>query len=458
VVISVDINKFLELNSELCKRAFHRLWMSGEGRYAYADDWNVLADCIQHIFNILDKLYQRWGDHAMANPHSIYVNKMFRQIRKLYMETIKCREIFSDYKRLQWGDTVTPEHTNVLIDTAKCLDDAAEKSPRRGEVALVDEDDWGSASSLIEDGTIVFVNFGTKAMSPVEVRYFLENYNVVFAILLGRHPMESGAFYNIFYTEPYVGWQVLIRDRFRLRKGAFFDSFGVYGCHESRGPDMPIGYLPAYFDPMVMGLYKIPNAVRWTWQYGVETEYQRAHLGGLDLPDNVCINVTNGIEPGEGRVIAHLNGVDIPLETLQAFAIAYLDRIVTLCDAKVVLEHKFAEQLEIEFERRPSIGADILYSWAYARIGKGAVIELPLHSVISDVRILDWYIGAIAHVLIGEPDKCFIGPMPDRLRRVVWMARRGAAFWGVPVNIPDFLGYWASLSKWRFIDLRTKKS
>lgn len=448
MVISVDIDRFLELNSEPCKRAFHRLWMTGEGRYAYADDWNVLADCIQHIFDTMDKLYTRWEQHALANPHSLYAQRVFQQIRKLYMRTIKCRDIFGDYKRLEWGDTVTPEHTNVLIDTAKCLDDALEQGPRRGELVMVDEDDWGTASSLITDGTIVFANFGTKAMSHVEVRYFLENYNVVFAILMGRRLGEAGAFYDVFYTERYVGWRVLVRDRFRLRRGAFFDRFGVYDCHEPRGPDMPIGYLPAYWDPMVMALYKIPNSARWTWQYGVTGEYSYIHWGGLYIPPGTCVRITYGVGIGDGQVRIHPGVETLPIPLEELMANRPHDVEIGACRGEVRWDPEFWERLEIEFESRRGIGADILYGWSYARIGRGAVIELPLHGVVHNVDVFDWYIGAIAHVLLGEPAKCHIGPMPVKLRRVVWMTR----------HRPYLPHYWAGLSRWHVVDLRTKKS
>jgi len=427
---TVDFNKVLELNSYACKKAFSRLFMTGSGRYAYADDWNVLADCIENMFNTIDDMYRRWGDLAMFIPGHEFIQKMFQQVRRLFMETFECRRMFLDYKRLSWGDIVTPEHTNVLIDVAKCLDDAMERSPRRGRVIMVDMDDWGTATNFIEDGTIVFVNFGTKAMSPAEVQYYLDNYNVVFAILIDKHRLgDTGAFYKVFYTEPFVRSPIHVITSFRVRRGAFFDSFGVYGCsgpHES---------LPADWDYMVSAMFKIPTAVRWTWQYGIYTEYKRIHLGGLDIPPNTCVTI-------------HISGLDIPPGP---------------CNASVVLDPKFKEQLEIEFEKRPGIGADILYSWAYARIGKGAVIELPLSGVIYSVDLLDWYIGAIAHVLLGEPDKCYIGPTPSKLRNIVWMARPGTGLTGgdivpVPVSAFETFREWAFRNKWRLVDMRSKQS
>jgi hypothetical protein len=431
-----DFMKALELNSYMCRRAFSRLWMTGDGRYAYADDWNVLADCVENIFNTIDELYRWWGDLAMFNPHSIIAQKMFQRIRRLYMETFECRRMFARYKRVLWGDIITPEHTNVLIDTAKCLDDAMERSPRRGRVILVDPDDWGTASSFIEDGTIVFANFGTRAMSPADVQYFLENYNVVFAIVIDKGRLgNTGAFYRIFYTEPDVVSRVCIPRSFRLRRGAFYDSYGVSGCSEPRGPDMPIGYLPTYWDCMVSAMYKIPTAVRWTWQYGIHYEYERIHLGGLDIPPGTCVTI-------------HIT----PWGEQQG-----------TCNASAVLDPKFREQMEIEAENRPSIGADILYSWAYARIGKGAVIELPLSSLLTynfveRSYMFDWYVGAIAHVLLGEPDKCHIGPIPQKLRNIVWMAGHGTDVYGVPAQVHGVLRNWASDSGWRIIDLRSRQS
>jgi hypothetical protein len=463
-MISIDFNKILELNSYTCRRAFNRFLMTGTGRYAYSDEWNMLADCIENFFNTIDERYRWWGDLAMANPGHPLIQKMFQQIRRLYMETFECRRIFSGYRRLAWGDIVKPEHTNTLIDVAKCLDDAVEKSPRRGRVYLLDTDDWGTASGLIEDGTIVFANFGTKAMSPVEVQYYLENYNVVFVIVMDKGRLgDTGAFYKIFYTEPYVGSNVYVERSFRLRRGAFYDSFGVHGCYEPRGPDMPVGYLPAYWDYMVSAMYKIPTAVRWTWQYGVTMEYRRIHLGGIDLPDNVCVTVTNVIPNAQIHIDLPDAPPDIREKALEAYSISGMEMLVKMCNASVALEQRFKEQLEIEFERQSGIGADILYSWAYARIGKGAVIEIPLSSLLApnpiDISgLIDWYIGAIAHVLLGEPSKCYIGPVPQKFRKIVWMAKYGTDVYGIPQRVDGALHSWAGSSKWRLIDLRTKKS
>jgi hypothetical protein len=378
-IISIDFNKILELNSHTCKRAFYRFLITGTGRYAYADEWNMLADCIENIFNTIDERYRWWGDLAMTNPRNIFVQKMFQQIKRLYMETFECRRMFAGYKRLAWGDIVKPEHTNTLIDVAKCLDDAVERSPKRGKAYLLNTDDWGVATSLIEDGTIVFANFGTKTMSPVEVQYFLEKYNIVFVIVIDKGNLgDTGAFYKIFYTLPHVSSNVYVERSFRLHDGAFFNFFGVYGCHEPRGPPyfwdspgLPLGYLPAYNDYMISVTYKIPTAVPWTY-------------------------------------------------------------------------------------------TDTSHNWAYARIGRGTVIEIPLSSLLYNRAMFDWYIGAMAHVLLGEPDNCYIGAMPNKLRKIVWMAKYGTLIMVedhlIPSRADYILSNWASSNRWRVIDLRTKKS
>jgi hypothetical protein len=467
----LDFEKILELNSYTCKRAFYRFLMTGTGRPAYADEWNMLADCVENIFKTIDEKYRWWEEVAMGMPHHPLVQKTFQQIRRVYMETLECRRIFRGYKRLAWGDIVKPEHTNTLIDVAKCLDDAVERSPKLGRVYLLDTDDWGTAMSLIEDGTIVFVNFGTKAMSPAEVQYFLEKYNVVFAIVIDKGNLgHTGAFYKVFYTEPYVGARVYAKGSVRLRRGAFYDNFGVHDCNGPYGrsqfwyfPGLPPGHLPADGDYMVSAMYKIPTAVRWTWQYGVTMEHERIHLGGIGLPENVCVTVTNVVPNAQIHIDLPDAPPDIREKALQAYSISGLEMLVKMCNASAVLEQRFKEQLEIEFENRPSIGADILYSWAYARIGRGAVIELPLSSLLAPDPfalgvVFDWYIGAMAHIFIGEPDKCYIGPMPQKLRKIVWMAKYGTITYGVLQRADVVLSGWARRSFWRVIDLRTKKS
>jgi hypothetical protein len=302
-------------------------------------------------------------------------------------------------------------------------------------------------------------------MSPVEVQYYLENYNVVFVIVMDKGRLgDTGAFYRIFYTEPYVGSQVYVERSFRLRRGVFYDNFGVYGCHEPRGPDMPVGYLPAYWDYMVSAMYKIPTAVRWTWQYGMTSPvYERIHMGGIDLPLDTCVSVT-AVPPNEQ---IHIDMPDAPSDirekALEVFSISGMEMLVKMCNASVVLDQRFKEQLEIEFENQPSIGADILYGWAYARVGRGAVIEMPLSTILASNiwgggEMFDWFVGAVSHIFLGEHDRCYIGPIPAKLRNIVWMARYGTDVYGVPQRADGVLRNWASISKWRLIDLRAKKS
>jgi len=460
-MISIDFNKILELNSFTCKRAFYRFLMTGTGRPAYADEWNILADCIENIFNTIDERYRWWRDHAMVNPHVPRVQRIFQQISRLYMETFECRRMFAEYKRLAWGDIVKPEHTNTLIDVAKCLDDAIEESPRRGRVYLLDPDDWGTASGLIEDGTIVFANFGTKAMSPEEVQYYLENYNVVFVIVMDWWwPGETGAFYKVFYTEPIAKVKVQVGRNFRLRRGAFLNRYGVYGCHG------PYEYLPTFWAFMVSAMYKIPTAIRWTWQYGMgPPEYRRIHLGGVDLPLGTCVTVI-AVPPNAN---IHIDMPDAPSDirekALKVFSISGMEMLVKKCNASIALEQKFKEQLEMEFEKQSGVGVDILGSLAYAYIGKGAVIEVPLSTLLMPISLegpatIDWFVGAVAHVLLGEPDSCYIGPLPTKLRKIVWMAKycTGIYGYGVPSCIDSDWRGWAGHSRWRLIDLRTKKT
>jgi hypothetical protein len=358
-----------------------------DGRYAYAQDWNVLADYAKAIINyVVDfiKELEKRGHTEFAD---------------LYEDVLECERLLSAYKYMKSGDVLMPDHTNILIDVVRCLelkvlyrlllkilaklrirvvrrniisfdrDDSAKGLEGLCKfdippfsIVLVNTDDWWTVSSLIEDGTIVFVNFGTKAMTPSDVREIVENKEVVFAILVDTQPFHrrpAGAFYEVFYTCPLImhddsSWYV------EIINNAFLQNLGFTGCRS-------FTRIQKIFDFTIGKYCKIKDAID--------------------------------------------------------YAISYY--------------------------------APNLY-YSYAKYKKGAIIEMPYDGSWQLFDQLDWYIGAIAHILLGDPNNCYIAYNPVKLKRIVWMASYGTD-WQVGYPSADrALHDLANRSGWTLVDMRNR--
>jgi hypothetical protein len=354
--------------------AFQQLSTLRDGRYAYAQDWNVLADYAKAIINALvnqiNELYARGVTH--------YAD--------LYNRVLECHRILSTYKYLKTGDVIMPEHTNTLIDVARCLNlgiilllrkaitrhsetdvgTSLDKSkllavPPRS-IVLINTDNWSLTSSLIEDGTIVFVNFGTTAMTPSDVRNIVENKEVVFAILIDTQPFReypTGAFYEVFYTYPELS-DIDYGFYYDIINDAFLQELGFTGCQK-------YSIMRKFFDFTTLDYYKKPDVVH--------------------------------------------------------YAISYY--------------------------------APHLY-YSYAKYKKGAIIEMPYDGSWQLYGQLDWYVGAIAHILLGEPNGCYIAYNPVKINRIVWMASYGTTWLAGYSSADSALRDLAVRSGWTLIDTRNE--
>jgi len=379
------------------QRAFQQLSALRDGRYAYAQDWNVLADYAKAIINVLvDQL-----NELIAKGNRRYI--------RAYDTLLECHRILSAYKYLKKGDVIMPEHTNTLIDVARCLYLAVRLLLRnaiakrrdtdmatgpyetlylRGvvdaaigldqitklrevdcEIVLVDTDDWATASRYVTDGTIIFVNYGTQAMTPDTVRTIVDTMKVVFAILIDTQPMwygDVGAFYNVFYTVRQPGAQSCATDCFYILDPVFAMQVGLFGC--GAGFCRRHRYLWAYNDCSVSEYVKVNFAVTWSfWGY-------------------------------------------------------------------------------------PWLG------YAYAKYGAGGIIELPYDGTWASVDDLNIIIGKIAVTLLDEVPSCYIAVDGNKFRRVVWMAsyvQGGASQYRRCTSTDQCLRDLASRVGCRFIDLRT---
>jgi len=84
-----------------------------KGAYAYAEDWNLLADYAQEIMNEL-RIFLNETRRKREDVYDLYGNELENTLAL-------CQKILDQYKRLKPGDTLMPEHTNILIDVVKCL-------------------------------------------------------------------------------------------------------------------------------------------------------------------------------------------------------------------------------------------------------------------------------------------------------------------------------------------------
>jgi len=247
------------------QRASQQLSTLQKGRYAYAQDWNVLADYAKAIINVLvDQL-----NRLIARGNRRYV--------RAYDMLLECHRILSTYKYLKTGNVIMPEHTNTLIDVAKCLDLAVRLLLRKAIVKhnevdvatslemgrllpliiLVDPDDWETASKWITDGTIIFVNYGITTMTPDEVYNIVNNRAVAFVVMIDTQPrrgVSAGAFYGVLYTHPNPSRcrraDYVELDRSHHYIGGFVECFGSWWPR-------PID------DDIVDNTQKVPNAVEY---------------------------------------------------------------------------------------------------------------------------------------------------------------------------------------------------
>jgi hypothetical protein len=373
--------------------AFQQLSTLRDGRYAYAQDWNVLADYAKAIINALvnqiNELYARGVTH--------YAD--------LYNRVLECHRILSTYKYLKTGDVIMPEHTNTLIDVARCLnlgirlllrkaitrhsemdvatglDKATQVDETPWTFIMVDTDDWDTAKRYIIDGTIIFVNADTHAMTPDEVRTIVNNKNVVFALLVKAYPhspLNVGAFYDVFYTSKSVtGCDVshwVYQDCIVINDPKFYSPFGLYACSYASCPTpwgIPLGVLLADDYPVHPG-YKIAGANTW----------------------------------------------------------AFVD------------------------DRAPGYRE---CGFSYAKYDTGAIIEVPYDGLWIQLLVFDFYIGMLANALLGEPSRCRMYNNTVRLRRVVWMASYDSKTDRVYCFTADeCIRRLALLSMWSVVDLRTR--
>jgi hypothetical protein len=257
-------------------RASRRLSTLRQRRYAYAHHWNTLADYAKSVVNILVDVYGR----LYKKGYKYYIDP--------YDKVFECQRILSSYRYLKTGDVIMPEHTNTLIDVVRCLDEIAQQLPsteegktvRRlplaKEIVLVDIDDWDTAKKYVSDGTIIFVNYGTHALTPEEVRKIVDTIRAVFVVLIDRQPVAAvdvGAFYGVFYTHRNPGECGYNLSGFEFVDEQFRHQFGFYSCSY---PGCPIPWVGCgTVDSAVDAKHKIGRAKRWARVFSYdEVDYE----------------------------------------------------------------------------------------------------------------------------------------------------------------------------------------
>jgi len=234
------------------RRAFQQLSTLRRRRYAYARDWNVLADYAKSVLNIFEYMFRRLYE------------KGYRYYIDPYNKVLECQRILSTYRYLKTGDVIMPENTNTLIDVVRCLDETVRQLPFTKEIVMVDTDDWDTAKRYVSDGTIIFINYGTQAMTPEEVRKIVDTMRVVFAVLIDTQPFyraDVGAFYDVFYTERNPRYCGAVIGCFDIADIQFMYHSGFYSCHypycDGNGKGLGM------WDYMVHEMHKVGHAKSW---------------------------------------------------------------------------------------------------------------------------------------------------------------------------------------------------
>jgi hypothetical protein len=230
------------------RRAYQQLSTLSQRRYAYAQDWNVLADYAKSILDALVDVFARLRE------------KGYRYYIDPYDKVLECQSILSRYRYLKTGDIIMPDHTNTLIDVVRCLDEAVRPPPPTKEIVMVDTNDWDTARRYVADGAIIFVNYGIQTITPEEVRKIVDTIKAVFVILIDTQPYygrDVGAFYDVFYTHKNPLHCEAGYGCYDIVDAQFMDSFGLYGC----------------LSPECEGTFRV-----WTvWDYMVHADYKVGH-------------------------------------------------------------------------------------------------------------------------------------------------------------------------------------
>jgi hypothetical protein len=234
------------------QRAFQQLSTLQQGRYAYAHDWNVLADYAKSVLNILVDTLRRLYEKG----YKYYIDP--------YNKALECQRILSTYRYLKTGDVIMPENTNTLIDVVRCLDETVRQLTLTKEIVMVDTDDWDTAKRYVSDGTIIFVNYGTQAMTPEEVRKIVDTIKAVFVVLINTQPYygkDVGAFYDVFYTSRNPRRCDVALGCFDIIDIQFMYHSGFYSCYYPFCNRIGQGW--GVWDYMVHATYKIGYAKTW---------------------------------------------------------------------------------------------------------------------------------------------------------------------------------------------------
>ncbi len=245
-------NPGLEDAEDAYLRALQQLSTLQVGRYAYAQDWNVLADYAKVLVDILADAFERM------------LEKGYRHYIDPYEKLLECRRILSMYRHLKTGDVIMPEHTNTLIDVVRCLDEVVALLPFPKEIVMVDTDDWDTAKRYVSDGTIIFINYGIQTATPEEVRKIVDTYRVVFAVMIDTQPFyrrDTGAFYGVFYRERNPGDCRELTGCFNIVDGRFVREFGFTSCSALYCDGF--GRIWTLIDYAVHETYKVEHAKAW---------------------------------------------------------------------------------------------------------------------------------------------------------------------------------------------------
>lgn len=393
-----------------------------KGRYAYAQDWNVLADYAKSIINYVVDFINKLESYG------------YTEFSDLYENVLECERLISIYKYMKSGDIVMPEHTNTLIDVVRCLEqkvvygllikilgklgiglitrrmirisrtDIGTDLDTRGlggQVILTDSliftNNLERVLPWIDDGTIIFMPSYAYGMTSQDILNVVNNKEVVIVVYVANYPFldQSGklyaclpdtAFNGILYTNDSPR-MCCIPTNVPIVDDKFKKSFGFTGCKN--------------MSSISCGIWDI-----------------------------ICVQ--NGNQIGSTNIPCHTNPI---------YSIAYDDR------DKLPTVVPYARTCS-------GYPSGTCCSFSYVKYGKGAVIEFPVIDKSAVVDYLDWFIGAVAYLFLGEPNSCHIANGNVKLKRIIWGFD--------PYNSPcpdtdDCIRTLAKRSGWTIVDIRIWK-
>jgi len=382
-----------------------------KGAYAYAEDWNLLADYAQEIMNEL-RVFLSETRRKREDVWDLYGNELENTLAL-------CQVILNQYKRLKSGDILMPEHTNILIDVTKCLG----SFHRRLHEITVGEIIQMTHPHLYTDTSLIDIDYFMKLIKLIEndTIVFFDPYIYIDGMFAGelceKNPdPELIICQNALgkYFTPYINLDKI----FSQYRVVFV--FTLYGCM-CHGPySFWLGY-PYFYNKWAYLITDATPDIEWIIGFVIEEEEEVIYVKMPPLYLRECHNYIRYLQgPGAAAWYNCIDGYLVPADG---------GVVVDKCFTRFIRKlpawnwHPGSGRIDLCVENYWKAPDVIPWykkegcSYGYKRIKQGAIIEVPGFHLWEDVDTLKAFIDAISTCLLG-----------NRPRRIIWFGPEHSDF------------------------------